>query len=124
MHPARLFAALLTIAALAAAPTRSAAQATPRTIPVRLSEFRVEMPDSVQQGQVVLAVTNAGTAPHSFRIRGHRSQVSTRTLAPGQTVNVAMRLIVGEYMAYCAEKSSSGEEHRKMGMEHRVRVIW
>lgn len=123
MDATRIIPALLAVAALAAAPARSAAQATPRTIPVRLSEYHVEMADSVKQGQVVLAVTNAGTATHSVRIRGHRGQVSTRRLAPGETVNVPMRLIVGEYTIYCAEKAG-GLEHRKEGMEHRVRVVW
>ena len=120
----RIAPALLALAALAAAPVRSSAQTTPpRTIPVRLTEFRVEMADSVKQGQVVLAVTNAGTVPHSLRVRGHRGQVSTRVLAPGETVNAPMRLIVGEYTLYCAEKTGE-TEHRKEGMEHRVRVVW
>ena len=118
----RTVPALLALAALAAAPARSAAQA-PRTIPVRLTEYRIEIPDTVQQGQVVLAVTNAGTVPHSFRIRGHRGQVFTRTLAPGESVDVPIRLIVGEYLAYCGEKSG-GTEHRKQGMEQRIRVVW
>ena len=118
----RIVPALLAFAALGAAPARGTAQA-PRTIPVRLSEYRIEIPDTVQQGQVVLAVTNAGTVPHSFRIRGHRGQVFTRTLAPGESVEVPIRLIVGEYLAYCGEKSG-GTEHRKEGMEHRVRVVW
>lgn len=118
----RIVPVLLAVAALAAAPARSAAQA-PRSIPVRLSEYRIEMPDTVQQGQVVLAVTNAGTVPHSFRIRGHRGQVFTRTLAPGESVEVPIRLVVGEYLAYCGEKTGA-TEHRKEGMERHVQVIW
>jgi hypothetical protein len=122
MDTRRFLPALLALAALAAAPARSSAQ-TPRTIPVRLTEYAVAMADSVTQGQVVLAVTNAGTVPHSLRIRGHRGQVTTRVLAPGQTVNVPIRLVVGEYTLYCAEKTGD-LEHRKEGMEHRVRVHW
>jgi len=38
-------------------------------------------------------------------------------------VDVPIRLIVGEYVAWCAEKTGD-LEHRKEGMEHRVRVIW
>ena len=122
MDTRRILPALLALAALAAAPARSAAQ-TPRTIPVRLTEYAVAVADSVLQGQVVLAVTNAGTMPHSLRIRGHRAQISTRVLAPGESVNVPMRLIVGEYTLYCAEKTGD-VEHRKEGMEHRIRVHW
>ena len=122
MDTHRILPTLLALAALAAAPARSAAQ-TPRTVPVRLTEYHVAVADSVLQGQVVLAVTNAGTVPHSLRIRGHRAQISTRVLAPGESVNVPMRLIVGEYTLYCAEKAGD-LEHRKEGMEHRVRVHW
>ena len=122
MDVPRTLVGILAVAAAAATPVRSAAQST-RTIPVRLTEFRIEMPDSVQQGRVVLAVTNAGTVAHSLRVRGHRGQVATRTLAPGESVDVPIRLIVGEYVAWCGEKTGD-LEHRKEGMEHRVRVIW
>jgi len=127
MDPARMLPALLALAALAAAPSRSSAQAPaaqpPHVVHVQLTEYRIEVPDSVKQGQTVLVVTNTGTVPHSLRVRGHRAQVSTRTLEPGQTVNVEMRLIVGEYLLYCAEKTGD-TEHRKEGMEKRVRVVW
>ncbi|HEV7588561.1 MAG TPA: hypothetical protein VGO40_10635, partial [Longimicrobium sp.] len=122
MDTRRIVPALLALAALAAAPARSSAQA-PRTIPVRLTEYHVAVADSVTQGQVVFAVTNAGTVPHSLRIRGHRAQVFTRVLAPGESVNVPMRLVAGEYSLYCAEKTGD-LEHRKEGMEHRVQVVW
>jgi hypothetical protein len=122
MDTRRMLSALLALASLAAVPARLSAQ-TPRTIPVRLTEYRVAMADSVTQGQVVLAVTNAGTVGHSLRIRGHRGQISTRLLAPGETVTVPLRMIVGEYTLYCAEKTGD-LEHRKEGMEHRVRVVW
>jgi len=128
MDTRRIAAALLALAALAAAPSRSSAQtpsaqAPPRVVHVSLSEHRIEVRDTVTQGQAVLVVTNTGTVPHSLRIRGHRAQVSTRTLEPGQTVNVAMRLIVGEYLLYCAEKTGD-TDHRKQGMERRIRVVW
>jgi len=127
MDTRRIAAALLALAALAAAPSRSSAQTpsaqSPHVVHVQLTEHRIEVPDSLKQGQSVLVVTNTGTVPHSLRIRGHRAQVSTRTLEPGQTVNVAMRLIVGEYLLYCAEKTGD-TDHRKQGMERRIRVVW
>ena len=126
MDPARMLPALLALAALAAAPSRSSAQ-TPATQPphvvhVQLTEHRIEAPDSVKQGQAVLVVTNTGTVPHSLRVRGRGAQVSTRTLEPDQTVNVAMDLIAGEYVLYCAETTNE-REHRRQGMERRVHVV-
>ena len=123
MDTHRVLPALLALAALAAAPARSSAQTAPRVIPVRLTEYHVVAVDSALQGQVVFAVTNAGSVPHSLRIRGNRAQIFTRVLAPGESVTVPMRLIVGEYTLYCPEKTGD-LEHRKEGMEHRVRVHW
>jgi len=125
MDTRRTTAALLACAALAAAPARSLAQAAPppHVIHVQLTEYHIEVPDSVKQGESVLVVTNMGTVPHSLRVRGHRGLVSTRVIEPSQTVNVAMRLVVGEYVFYCGEKDGE-REHRKQGMEHRVRVVW
>jgi hypothetical protein len=123
MHLARAVLRLVAAAALAAAPAHAAAQAAPRTIPVRLGEYRIEIPDTVKEGQVVLAVTNAGQQAHAFIVRGHRALVRTPQLQPGQTFNVPMRLVVGDYLMYCSLKNDAGE-HRKMGMEKRVEVIW
>ena len=118
MRPIRI---LLPLFALAA-PAVSHAQ-TPRTVPVRLTEYRIEVADSVKTGDVVLAVTNAGREAHSFLVRGHRTQLRTQLIQPGQSVNVPARLIVGDYLMYCAVKAN-GQEHRKLGMEKHVRVVW
>jgi len=122
MRPIRIIPPLFALAAAAVVPARAAAQ-TPRTIPVRLSEYRIDVADSVKTGDVVLAVTNAGREAHSFQIRGHRAQLRTPLIQPGQVVNVPTRLIVGDYLMYCAVKAN-GQEHRKMGMEKHVRVVW
>jgi hypothetical protein len=125
MDTRRVVPALLALAALAAVPARSAAQtaAPPHVVHVQLAEYRVEVPDSVKQGESVLVVTNTGTVPHSLRVRGHRGLVSTRVIEPGQTVNVEMHLVAGEYVFFCGEMNGD-REHRKEGMEHRVRVVW
>jgi hypothetical protein len=125
MDRTRTAAALLALAAVAAVPTRSLAQAAspPHVVHVQLTEYRIEVPDSVKQGESVLVVTNTGSAAHSLRVRGHRGLVSTRVIEPGQTVNVAMRLVAGEYVLYCGEKDGE-REHRKEGMEQRMRVVW
>jgi hypothetical protein len=125
MDTRRVIPALLALAALAAVPARTLAQAAapPHVVHVQLSEYRVEVPDSVKQGETVLVVTNMGSVPHSLRVRGHRGLVSTRVIEPGETVNAAMRLVAGEYTFFCGEKTGD-REHRKEGMEHRVRVVW
>ena len=120
-HPRVLALPLLALVTLAAGP--SAATRPQRTIPMRLTEYRIEMPDSVQQGQVVFAVTNAGHDDHQISVRGHRAMRTTRVLKPGETVTFPMRLVVGEYTAYCNVREHD-ENHRKLGMEHTVRVVW
>ncbi|HSU15064.1 hypothetical protein [Longimicrobium sp.] len=112
---------LLALLTLAAGP--SAAAKPPRTVAVRLTEYRIEMPDSVQQGEVTFSVTNAGHDQHQFSVRGHRGLRSTRVLKPGETVSFPMRLVVGGYTAYCNVREHN-ENHRQLGMEHALRVVW
>jgi len=90
---------------------------------VRLTEYRIEMPDSVQQGEAVFSVTNAGREDHQISVRGHRAMRMTRLLKPGETVTFAMRLYAGEYTAYCNVRDHD-ENHRKLGMERTLRVHW
>jgi hypothetical protein len=119
-HP-RLALPLLAIVGMAAG--LSAAARPQQTIPVRLTEYRIEMPDSVRQGQVVFSVTNAGREEHQISVRGHRAMRMTRMLKPGETVTFPMRLVAGEYTAYCNVREHD-ENHRKLGMERTIRVHW
>jgi hypothetical protein len=121
-HPAR-FLALCALAALSLAAAPAAPPQPPHTVSVRLTEFKIEMPDTVQQGQVVFSVTNAGRDEHQFSVRGHRGLRATRRIKPGETVELPMRLIVGEYTTYCNVREPS-ENHRALGMEHPIRVVW
>jgi hypothetical protein len=122
-HLARILA-LPALAALTLAAGPSAAGRTQqRTIPIRLTEFSIEMPDTVQQGRVDLAITNAGTTEHQIAIRGHREMRATRRLKPGETVTLPIRLVVGEYQAWCMVRNG-GQNHRALGMDRTVRVVW
>lgn len=123
MRPIRIIPPLFALAALAAAPAHVHAQTSPRTVPIRLSEYRIEAADSVKTGDVVLAVTNAGHEAHVFLLRGHRTQLRTPFIQPGQTASLPVRLIAGDYLMYCAVKAN-GQEHRKLGMEKHLRVVW
>lgn len=105
-------------------PAGPSASARPqRTVSLRLSEFRIEAPDTVQQGDVVISVTNAGTADHQLALRGNRGLRTTRMLKPGETMTFPLRLIVGEYVAYCTVRGAT-QTHRSMGMEKAIRVVW
>jgi hypothetical protein len=116
-----LFLPLLAAVCLAAGPSASAR--TQRTVTLRLTEFRIDAPDTVQQGEVVISVTNAGTTDHQFALRGHRGQQTTRILKPGETVTFPLRLIVGQYVAFCTLRGPE-QTHRKLGMEKTIRVVW
>ena len=52
-------------------PAASLATSTPRTIKVRLTEWKVELtPASVPAGSAIFEVTNSGTIPHAFEVEG------------------------------------------------------
>ena len=75
------------IALLALAVAGAAAQ--PAQVTVRLSEWNVQLSEqTVADGSVTFAVTNAGSIPHAFEIEGHGIEKETPTIQPGGKANV------------------------------------
>lgn len=98
----------------AAAPQISNAQtaAAQLVVDVKLSEFKIDMPNALRAGPILFRVTNAGTVQHGFKIEGQgmNSQIDGN-LNPGETKNLLVNLAAGTYRVYCPV-----DGHRDQGM--------
>ncbi len=74
----------------------------PWRVPVRLTDFRIEMESRVMPGAVQFEITNAGDLPHSFHIAGGGvDEGLERDLEPGESAVFSIELPAGSYMVYC-----------------------
>lgn len=96
---ARLPAVEETPAAGTAAPSPATGAAP---VAVGLSEFAIEMPDSLPAGPTTFEVRNVGAAEHSFEVEGNGIEEELEaTLKPGETSTLAVDLQPGTYEVYC-----------------------
>jgi uncharacterized cupredoxin-like copper-binding protein len=102
-------------AATAAAAGTAAASAP---VAVSLSEFAIDMPDSLPAGPTTFEVTNDGTIEHSFEIEGQGIEEELEHhLQPGETLTLQVDLAPGTYEVYCPVGN-----HREQGMERDLTV--
>ena len=92
----------------------------PPEVPVRLSEWNVELSQqAIAPGAVTFAVTNAGRIPHAFEIEGNGIEQETPTIQPGESAKLTVTLKPGSYEVYCPVGNDS---HKKLGMVAELRV--
>src|SRR6266576_5208175 len=97
------------------------AAAKPAQVTVRLSEWNVQLSEqTVAEGSVTFAVTNAGSIPHAFEIEGHGIEKETDQIQPGSTATLTLTLKLGTYEVYCPVGEGS---HQKLGMETHLKVV-
>jgi uncharacterized cupredoxin-like copper-binding protein len=109
---------LLLAAGLAAALSSAAAA---QSIPVTLSEWKIEMGrDTVKAGSVTFRVKNAGTIVHGLHIDGQNMNKETPQIPANQSASLTVTLKPGTYDMYCP---MSDETHKKSGMAHKLVVI-
>jgi uncharacterized cupredoxin-like copper-binding protein len=92
----------------------STSEATGQTVKVSLVDFAIK-PSTVQldaPGTYTFEVTNDGQAQHALEIEGNGVEEETDTLGPGQSGEVTVELVAGEYELYCPV-----DGHRANGME-------
>jgi plastocyanin len=92
-----------------------AADSGPQLVDVSLTEFAIDMPETLPAGKVRFNVTNNGTVPHSFVVEG---EGTTKRLAnnvpPGGSAKLNADLKPGTYTVFCPVGEGA---HRAKGME-------
>jgi uncharacterized cupredoxin-like copper-binding protein len=113
---------LVTITACSGGATNTPATSMPSsssTVDVTLTEFKIEMPQTLPAGPTTFVVKNAGAANHNFEIQGQAiNQVFPSNLKPGETQTMQVDLEAGTYRVWCPVDS-----HAAQGMDMQLTVI-
>jgi uncharacterized cupredoxin-like copper-binding protein len=108
---------LLAAAALAAFSSVAAAQ----SVPVTLSEWKIEPTrDTVRAGSVTFRVKNEGTMVHALYVEGEGVKKETPQIRAGQTMSLTVTLKPGTYELICPMSDLS---HKMAGMSKKLTVI-
>jgi uncharacterized cupredoxin-like copper-binding protein len=103
-------------AALAAFSAVAAAQSV--TVPVTLSEWKVELArDTVPAGPVTFRLSNKGTITHGFYVRGEGVNKGSREIPAGESGSLTVTLKPGTYDVYCPMSDNS---HKMAGMVRKL----
>lgn len=96
---------------------QSPAAAEP-AVRVQLTEYAIEMPDTLAAGTHPFAITNAGTMKHNFAIEGPGvNQKLASDLMRGDAAPMTVTLQKGTYTVYCPV-----DGHRGRGMSRTITV--
>ena len=112
---------LVTITACGGRATNAPATIVPSggsTVNVTLTEFKIDMPQTLPAGPTTFVVKNAGAATHNFEIQGQGiDQVFPSNLAPGDTQSMEVDLKAGTYRVWCPV-----DAHADRGMDIQLTV--
>lgn len=87
-------------------------------VDVKLSEYSIDMPRSLQPGMTTFNISNTGTEEHSLQIEGNGIQRELDSkVKPGQSGTLRVNLIPGTYDVTCPVKN-----HKSEGMTLQVTV--
>lgn len=85
---------------------------TPGKVTVRLSEYKVELPETLHAGPTTFVVHNVGEKTHSFKIEGPGIPPDTllaKPIPPDATAELQVTLQPGEYKVFCPIGSHEGK---------------
>ena len=87
-------------------------------VDVHLSEYAIQMPQTLPAGPTTFVVHNDGKKFHSFRIEGPGlSEILAKPVEPQMTESLQVTLQPGEYKVYCPVGS-----HENKGMKTTLKV--
>ena len=100
--------------AVAFATSLAVATSQTATIPVTLTEWKVELGrDTVLAGSVTFRLSNKGTVTHGFYVRGQGINKGSRELSAGESASLTLTLKPGTYEVFCPMSENS---HKVAGM--------
>ncbi|MDM7914924.1 MAG: hypothetical protein ACE15D_08435 [Candidatus Eisenbacteria bacterium] len=89
------------------------------TVEATLTEFTIQMPDTVRAGSTRFHVVNAGTMEHGFHVEGQGIDKALATsLMAGQMADLDVDLVPGTYRVYCPVG-----DHSQRGMTRNLIVV-
>ena len=98
--------------------TSQAAGAATIPIEVQLTEYGIQMPDTISAGVHTFHIANAGKMNHNFAIEGNGvSEKLHEDLSRGNTTNLSIKLAPGTYTIFCPV-----DGHRGKGMQRTITV--
>ena len=69
---------------------------------VNLTEWKIEMPTSLQAGATTFKITNSGKETHNLKIQGQGLEKAlSKNLKPGESGELQVDLKPGTYKVYC-----------------------
>lgn len=90
-------------------PGKTAPVAAPDTQTVQLTEYAIQMPQTLKAGPSTLNVVNAGKEMHSFEIEGNGVHAALPSpLSRGESRQLSVDLKPGTYTAYCPVDGHKG----------------
>jgi plastocyanin len=105
-------------AALATFSTAASAQLV--SLPVTLTEWKVELArDTVPAGPITFRLSNKGTITHGFYVRGEGTAKGAREIPAGESGSLTLTLKPGTYELYCPMSDNS---HKAAGMVRKLVV--
>jgi uncharacterized cupredoxin-like copper-binding protein len=113
-----IYAAMLALFTLTACTPETYDIGQERTVEVKLTEHRIDMPSSLEAGATTFKITNAGKAEHNFEVEGQGLEKKLdANLEPGATGTLTVELKPGTYKVYCPVGN-----HEEKGMTMQLTV--
>lgn len=90
-------------------PGKTAPVAAPAEQDIQLTEYAIQMPQTLKAGPQTFTVINAGKEMHSFEIEGNGVHAAlTSPLSRGESQQLSVDLKPGTYTAYCPVDGHKG----------------
>jgi uncharacterized cupredoxin-like copper-binding protein len=89
-------------------------------VEVTLTEYEIDMPETLDAGTITFNITNTGSEEHSFEIHDANDEeiaALEENLAPGESATLEVTLEAGTYRVYCPV-----DGHAEEGMELELTV--